>query len=414
MSSTVATRRPRLGVRLFAPEGTHERLSDRQVQRRVALAWGLLVLNVLTFVPGGSVLHIPGAVGKAMTQGSLPLAILVLLTVNRRLIIRPNVFLCLMSLLAIEAVVTALVSEYPRGTAYRTFRLLEFIVALWLLSPFWGRRDMLLVRCHLKALSIVLGSVFLGLLVAPNRAIFEGRLIGAIWPIPATQVAHYGAVMLGLVFLLWVCGECNGKAAALVISITGFAVILTHTRTALLAMTVGILIAGLSLLVAKARARRVFITLGALGLVATATLFNPIINWLARGQGINELTGLTGRTAFWEAVLTLPRDKFQELFGLGLTNDSINGLPIDSNWLASYMDQGLFGVAVCAIIVLFLITTAYFQPRGVQRALALFLVTYCLFASFTEVGFTGASPYLLDLTVAASLLVPSVASEASA
>jgi len=46
----------------------------------------------------------------------------------------------------------------------------------------------------------------------------------------------------------------------------------------------------------------------------------------------------------------------------------------------------------------------------VQRALALFLVTYCLVASFTEVGFTDASTYLLDMTVAASLLVPAVVS----
>ena len=64
-------------------------------------------------------------------------------------------------------------------------------------------------------------------------------------------------------------------------------------------------------------------------------------------------------------------------------------------------------MAVCATMLLFLLAAAYFQPRGVQRALALFLVTYCLVASFTEVGFTDASPYLLELTLAASLLVPS-------
>jgi len=86
-----------------------------------------------------------------------------------------------------------------------------------------------------------------------------------------------------------------------------------------------------------------------------------------------------------------------------------NGLPIDSNWLASYQAQGLFGVVVCATMLIFLLALAYFQPRGVQRALALFLVTYCLIASFTEVGFTGPSPYLLELTLAASLLVPPAA-----
>jgi hypothetical protein len=64
---------------------------------------------------------------------------------------------------------------------------------------------------------------------------------------------------------------------------------------------------------------------------------------------------------------------------------------------------------VCAVILLFLLVKAYFQPRGLERALALFLVVYCLVASFTEVGFTDASPYLLDLFLAASLLVPSAA-----
>ena len=63
------------------------------------LAWGLLFVNVLTFAPHQSVIPIPNTVGKLITQGSLPLAIVVALTVNRRVIVRPNVFLCLLSLL---------------------------------------------------------------------------------------------------------------------------------------------------------------------------------------------------------------------------------------------------------------------------------------------------------------------------
>ena len=136
------------------------------------------------------------------------------------------------------------------------------------------------------------------------------------------------------------------------------------------------------------------------------TLSGVIATWLARGEGTQELTNLTGRTKVWGPLLAFPRDKFQEIFGFGLSNGSFNGLPIDSNWLASYQEQGLFGVVVCATMLVFLLVTAYFQPRGVQRALALFLVTYCLVASFTEVGFTDVSPYLLELTLAASLLVP--------
>ena len=51
---------------------------------------------------------IPYRVGKGMTQGALQVALLVALTINRKIVMRPNVFLCLVSLLAAEALMTAL------------------------------------------------------------------------------------------------------------------------------------------------------------------------------------------------------------------------------------------------------------------------------------------------------------------
>ncbi len=378
---------------------------ERSVRRRVGLVWGLLVLNVVGYT--GALVHVPGAFGKALTQGALPVAILVALTINRKIVLRPNVFLCLVLLLAVEAFVT--VTQQKFGTVYRTFRVAEFAVALWLLTPWWGRRDLLLVRCHLKALAVVLGSVLLGVLIAPSKAIGSGRLIGVLWAVPATQVAHYSAVIFGVTAVLWFCGQLPGRVTLVIVSVAGVILLMTHTRTALLAMVAALLVAGLSLIAAKARVRRLFAAAGAVTAIAIMTLSGFLASWLARGQGSSQLTHLTGRTAVWGPLLAFPRDKFQEIFGLGLSNDSFNGLPIDSNWLASYQAQGLFGVVVCATMLIFLLALAYFQPRGVQRALALFLVTYCLIASFTEVGFTGPSPYLLELTLAASLLVPPAA-----
>ena len=43
------------------------------------------------------------------------------------------------------------------------------------------------------------------------------------------------------------------------------------------------------------------------------------------------------------------------------------------------------------MILMWLFVTAFFQPPGVRRSLALFIVTYCLLASFTEDAFTGVS-----------------------
>jgi O-Antigen ligase len=404
MTSLATVLRPQRGILLSASPLTSERL----FRRRIYLTWGLLFFNALTFYPGISFVHIPSAVGKGVAQAALPFALLCALSLNRKVILRPNVFLCLVTLLVLGTVLATLQPQHF-GTIFRTFRLAGFVAALWLLTPWWGRRDLLLIRCHMTVLSVLLGSVILGVLVAPSHALAGGRLGGVIWPIPATQVAHYAAVMTGLVVVLWFCGRLRGRATALIVTAMIAILILTHTRTALVAMVAGILVSGMSLIVAKARVRKLFAIAGAVAAVAVMTLSAVISNWLARGEGTAELSNLTGRTKVWGPLLSFPRDKFQEIFGFGLSNSSFNGLPIDSNWLASYQEQGLFGVFICAVILFFLLVTAYFQPRGVERALALFLVTYCLVASFTEVGFTDVSPYLLELTLAASLLVPSYA-----
>ena len=74
----------------------------------------------------------------------------------------------------------------------------------------FDRRDLLLVRCQLKALGVVLGSVLLGLMVSPHRALAGGRLSGEFWPITPVQVADFSAVALGLVVVLWFCGKLPG------------------------------------------------------------------------------------------------------------------------------------------------------------------------------------------------------------
>ncbi len=416
MSVSVTAIRPRRALiqpRRAAGRPVPADARERWARRRVGLAWGLLVLNVLTFYPSTwdglpLLLPIPTVIGKLIAQGALPAALFIAVTVNRRLVIRPNVFLCLLMLLVVEALLTAVRHEYLYetlfGTIFRTSRLAGFVATLWLLTPWWGRRDLLLVRCHLTVMAVVLVSVLFGLLIAPGHARSGGRLSGALWPTPPTQVAHYAAVTAGLVALLWLSGRLDGRIALAVVPVAGTILLLTRTRTALLAMVVGLVIAGLSLFAARSRVRKAFLTIGVVGAVAALTLSGVITHWLARGENTQQLVGLTGRTTVWQLVVNLPRNPFEVAFGFGLSNNSLSGLPIDSNWLATYNDQGLFGVALCATVLIFLFVTAYFQPRGIHRALALFLVTYCLVASYTETGLSQPSAYLLDLTLAASLL----------
>ena len=396
--------RPGQGVRLLTQVQADERL-ERSVRVRVGVAWGLLYFNTLTFFPHTSFLPIPGTVGKAIAQATLPVALLVALSINPKVIVRPNVFLFLVSLLVVGAVLPMLQPQ-SFGIVYRTFRMAGFVAGLWLLTPWWGRRDLLLVRCYLVSLWVTLGSVLIGLFVSPHRARANGRLGGALWPIQPTQVAHYSAVGVGVIIVLWFCGYIRGRTTCILAVVGGAILLLTHTRTALAALIASLLIAGLSLVVAKPRVRKLFATAGAVATIGVLSFSAAITTWLARGQSTAGLNNLTGRTEVWGPLLAFPRDKFQEIFGFGLSNVSFNGFPIDSNWLSSYEQLGLFGVVICVIILIFLLVTAYFQPRGVRRALALFLIAYCLVASFTEDGFTDVSPYLLDITLAASLLVP--------
>lgn len=369
------------------------------------LPWAALFANVLTFFGLPILIPIPGPLGQLMAQGALPLALLLALLANPGAVIRPNLFLGLLTVMAVAAAAVSIHNEFLFGSAFRAGRLLVFVLVLWLLSPWWGRDDLILLRAHLRVLAVLLASVLLGALLAPGKAFsYEGRLSGALWPIPPTQVAHYSAVLLGCVVVLWFCGLVRGGTAGLTLLAGGGALIATHTRTALAALLFGLLLAGASLFLGHARVRR---TAGAVVLLGgfVGGFFAPLITqWLSRGQSAQEATQLTGRTKVWTAIFDLDRPGPARLFGSGLSNKSYGGLPIDSNWVATYLELGWCGMGIAVALLLLPALIAVTRPRGPRRAVALFLVGYCAVASFTETGLGDASPYLLDLVVAASLL----------
>lgn len=392
---------------------TRAEAHDRAVRRRILVVWSCLFLNVLTFYDATwngdpLLLPIPHRVGQLITQGALPVALAVALTINRRVFVRPNVFMCLCTMVVLEALVAALTqpSGHFVGTLYRTVRLATFVSTLWLLTPWWGRRDMVLLRAQLLALIAVLGSVVVGLVLAPGRALARSRLSGVVWPMPPNEVADFAAVTVGLLVVLWLCGLASRRVGLPIAGLAAVILVLTHARTELIGMIAGILIAGISLFPVYARVRRFFAGTGLAVSIGIVTLSGFLATWLQRGENGAQLSSLTGRTEVWGPLLAFPRDRFHELVGFGLSNKSFDGLPIDSNWLAAYWDLGLIGVALCVALLLFVLVNAYFQPGGPQRALALFVAVYLLVRSFVETGLTDASANLLELAMAASLVLP--------
>lgn len=385
--------------------------------RRVALIWALLFFNVLAGSQG-TLLPISHKVAQVMTQGALFIALVLALSVNPKMRVRLNWFLGLYSLLAITSLMMS-VRLVSLGTGYRSFRLIVFLGVLWLLTPWWGRRDLLILRSQVRFLVLILSTVILGLLISPGEARPNGRLSGLVWPIPSTQVAHFAAELVGLTALLWICHLVSGRRALLILIPSMIILILTHTRTALLAMILALLAASVSLILTKRRVRRTFAVM-LLVVVMIGVPASPFLaRWLVRGQNSQQLSELTGRTKAWTLVLSNPRPTTNVIFGDGISNGSVTGLSnpandgaaIDSSWVLIYQDQGIVGEVLVAALLLFLLLTALFRARGPTRALALFLIVYCLVAGVSESGLGAASQYLLDLTVAASLLTfPSASS----
>lgn len=388
----------------LAGNGAADTSADPVLDRRLLAVWGAMFLNVLPFI-GNHLLPLPGAVGQLLAQGALPLALLLALVANPRGLVRPNVYVVVLSAMCMLALMVSPHNEFLLGSTYRALRFTGYVAVLWLLSPYWGRRDLALLRVHRTCLLVVVASVVVGGLVAPGKAFsFDGRLAGVIWPVFPTEVAHMAAVLAGTTVLLWMCRVITGRNAALTVVLAAPVLIATHTRTALLAGGVGLLCASASLLFARSRARRTWIWGGLVAASVVALFASELTSWLLRGQSSQEAAGLTGRTSVWEAVLAHPRPLGEEVFGSGMSNLSYIGRAIDSNWIGTYLDLGLVGVVLEILLLLVLLVTALTRPAGPARAVAIFLVVYCIFSSITQTGMSGPSVILLDLAVASAVL----------
>ena len=165
-----------------------------------------------------------------------------MLVFNRRRLIRPNLFLALFTVLAPSSLMMSVRLATGPGSLFRAGRLCAFIAVLWLLTPLWGRRDRLILRWHMTCLIVVLSTVVVGFLRHAGRARrqIDGRLDGQLWPIPPTQVASLrGGARRHLFVLLGLCGVMRARPRVLLGGAASSCSLMTHTRTALIAMIVG-------------------------------------------------------------------------------------------------------------------------------------------------------------------------------
>ncbi|MBC9717418.1 O-antigen ligase domain-containing protein [Streptomyces sp. TRM66268-LWL] len=380
--------------------------SESGTPKLVGVAWGLLILNTLGSAGAQTIIPLPRSLIQMVTMGALVMAFALAVAVNPRLRIRPSALLLLLTLLLVPSVIASAHLEAGFGALFRCGRFALFVATLWLLSRWWDG-GLTFVRSHIRMYFAVLGSVAAGLLLSPGAALpdlYGGRLVGALWPLTPPQIGQYAAVIIGLTVLL-LMGRRTDKASAAVIIVPSLLLLaLTHTRTATIGLLVGLLVAIGSLVMTSAAARRFFAWAVLVAAVAAVGFGSLLQAWFLRGQTQEYFTSLTGRAKVWDALLAAPRTTSEQLFGVGLGDKSYGGLPIDNSWLAVYHEQGLTGIVLVSAFIAVLGGVALLRPPSLSRACALFLISYCAIASYTEAGLGDASPYLLHLALAASLL----------
>ncbi|MBV1936330.1 O-antigen ligase domain-containing protein [Streptomyces sp. BV286] len=374
--------------------------------KAVGIVWALLGLNTLGSAGAKTIVPLPRSLIQMVTMGALAAAFALALALNPRLRIRAGAFLFLLTLLLVPSVISSANLGVGYGALFRCARLGLFVGTLWLLSRWWDG-SLTFVRHHIRMYFAALGTAAAGLLISPGAALPEtygGRLVGALWPLTPPQIGQYAAVIIGLTVLLVLGRRTTGGSAALVIVPSLVLLALTHTRTATVGLLVGLMLAIGSLVMTSAAARRFFVWTVLVSTVATVGFASALQAWFLRGQTKEYFTSLTGRAKVWDALLAAPRTTAEQVLGMGLGDKSFGGLPIDNSWLAVYNEQGLIGVTLVATMIIVLAGVALLRPPSLQRACAIFLISYVAISSYTEAGLGDASPYLLHLALAASLL----------
>ena len=244
---------------------------------------------------------------------------------------------------------------FGHGSTIRWFRFAVFVGALWLTTPWWGRRDFMIVHFQRRAIMVVIGTVLLGLAISPTKAFANATGRTPRGNRLADSTDPSGALRGG-------SRRDDGRVVArghveVEVDRSGdrrwFGRSDPHAHPDRAYCDAG------------GDPRWRFESLpqpeeGATGSVVVVVVvgigalsFAPLVTgWFARGQNSQALTQLTGRTNVWSAVLAQPRTEVNTLLGYGMSNDGFNGTSIDSSWLSTYQDQGLVGDVLDAMVLL--------------------------------------------------------------
>lgn len=389
-------------------------LPDR-VRRHATWSWIFLLCSILpwSFVQEGRITFIGKRPEQVLVALLLVAAAWFAFRVNPRIRVTHAWPVLVYALLAVVAFLPPLGGRAGIGSLFRAGRfLLTLVLLIQLLSVFAHDRYIPL-RGHLAVMKIVVASSLVSL-AAGKGFDNEGRLITQLPALTAPGLAQWTALFSVLLVFLMLQQAIPRRSGLAWLAASMACLLLSHSRTPLIAGGAGFVAGVLAMFVSSERARRL-VSWTLFCVPVAALLFGPAVQaWFLRGQDPDMLNTLTGRTKAWAKVYAFPRDVYSQLFGVGLTDKSIEGLSIDSGYLSIYHEQGRIGVVVIVLIFVLYLARILTRRPSMPRAIATFLVVYVLIASYTETGIGDMSSYVLHLMLAMVMVLMPMAARPSA
>jgi hypothetical protein len=237
-----------------------------------------------------------------------------------------------------------------------------------------------------------------------------GRLYGGLPPLNANEISLL--ISVPLVCIMWrvVHRVANSRDVALILPALGV-IWLTGTRT-------GLVMLGLAVVVLILMAPRIPVPLFCCGVLAAPMLLavmflTPVLSsYATRGDTAGVLT-LNSRTVAWDAALHYAHTLPSQVLGVGL---AVKQIPVsamyrtdqilDSTWVSAYVQAGVLGTTVLALLVLVTMArAATSQPP--TRSLAVAILILLVGRSILESGMFDASPsFITFMCVALTLQRP--------
>ncbi|MDQ4054467.1 MAG: O-antigen ligase family protein [Actinomycetota bacterium] len=237
-----------------------------------------------------------------------------------------------------------------------------------------------------------------------------GRLYGGVPPLNANEIALL--ISVPLVCIMWRCVHrlATWRDVALILPALGV-IWLTGTRTGLAALALAVIV--LVLMAPRIPVPLFCSSVLAVPILLFVLLFTPLLTaYVTRGDTASVLT-LNSRTVAWSAALHYADTLPAQVLGVGLAVKQIpvsamyrNAQILDSTWVSAYVQSGVLGTALLAILVL---ATAgrVMASAPPMRSLSVALLVLLVGRSFLESGmFDASATYITFLFVALTVQRP--------